>query len=236
VKNTLTIARREFRSYFNGPAAYIVGSLFLLVIAIMFWNTFFLEQRASVRRLFSWAYGVSVFVAPALTMGLIAEERRTGTLELLITYPVRDAEVVIGKYLGALGMYTVLLLLTLPQVFSVASMGQLDMGPVWAGYLGLFLSGGSFLAIGILASSWTSNQLIALIAALAIGGFFAMIGHLLMFMPEGFTSVFEWLSFGYHANSLERGVIDTRDVFFFVSVIALSLGLAFRSLESRLWK
>ena len=236
MKNTLTIARREFRSYFNGPAAYIVGSLFLLVIAIMFWNTFFLEQRASVRRLFSWAYGVSVFVAPALTMGLIAEERRTGTLELLITYPVRDAEVVIGKYLGALGMYTVLLLLTVPQVFSVASMGQLDMGPVWAGYLGLFLSGGSFLAIGILASSWTSNQLIALIAALAIGGFFAMIGHLLMFMPEGFTSVFEWLSFGYHANSLERGVIDTRDVFFFVSVIALSLGLAFRSLESRLWK
>ena len=236
MKNTLTIARREFRSYFNGPAAYIVGSLFLLVIAIMFWNTFFLEQRASVRRLFSWAYGVSVFVAPALTMGLIAEERRTGTLELLITYPVRDAEVVVGKYLGALGMYTVLLLLTLPQVFSVASMGQLDMGPVWAGYLGLFLSGGSFLAIGILASSWTSNQLIALIAALAIGGFFAMIGHLLMFMPEGFTSVFEWLSFGYHANSLERGVIDTRDVFFFISVIALSLGLAFRSLESRLWK
>lgn len=236
MQNTLTIARREFRSYFNSPAAYIVGSLFLLVVAIMFWNTFFLEQRTSVRRLFSWAYGVSVFVAPALTMGLIAEERRTGTLELLITYPVRDAEVVIGKYLGALGLYTVLLLLTLPQVFSVASMGQLDMGPVWAGYLGLFLSGGAFLAIGILASSWTSNQLIALIVALAIGGAFAMIGHLLMFLPEGFASVFEWLSFGYHANSLERGVIDTRDVFFFVSVIALCLGLAFRSLESRLWK
>jgi ABC-2 type transport system permease protein len=236
VKNTLTIARREFRSYFNGPAAYIVGSLFLLVIAIMFWNTFFLEQRASVRRLFSWAYGVSVFVAPALTMGLIAEERRTGTLELLITYPVRDAEVVIGKYLGALGLYTILLLLTLPQVFSVAGMGQLDMGPVWAGYFGLFLNGGAFLAIGILASSWTSNQLIALIVALAIGGSFAMIGHLLMFMPEGAASVFEWLSFGYHANSLERGVIDTRDVFFFLSVIALCLGLAFRSLESRLWK
>jgi len=234
--NTLTIAKREFRSYFNGPAAYIVGSLFLLVVAILFWNTFFLEQSASVRNLFALAYGVSVFVAPAITMGLIAEERRNGTLELLITYPVRDAEVVIGKYLGALGLYTVLLALTVPQVFAVGSMGQLDMGAVWAGYLGLFLSGGAILAIGVLASSWTSNQLIALIVALSIGLFFALIGQLLIFLPDGVASIFEWLSFGYHENNLERGVIDTRDVFFFVSVIALCLTLAFRSLESRLWK
>jgi ABC-2 type transport system permease protein len=177
-----------------------------------------------------------VFVGPALTMGLLAEEKRTGTLELLITYPVRDAEVVIGKYLGALGLYAVLLLLTLPQVFSVASMGPLDWGPVLSGYLGLFLAGGSFLAIGVLASSWTSNQLVALIVALAIGSFFTVIRHLIVFMPESVASVFEWLSFGFHSDSLERGVIDTRDVFFFFSVIALSLGLAFRSLESRLWK
>jgi ABC-2 type transport system permease protein len=236
MRNTLTIARREFRSYFNGPAAYIVGGLFLIVIALMFWNSFFLEQRASVRRMFFWAYIVSVFVGPALTMGLLAEEKRTGTLELLITYPVRDSEVVIGKYLGALGLYAVLLALTLPQVFSVASMGPLDWGPVWSGYLGLLLSGGAFLAIGVLASSWTANQLVALIVALAIGAFFSVIRHLLVFLPEGLASVFEWLSFGYHSDSLERGVIDTRDVFFFFSVIALSLGLAFRSLESRLWK
>lgn len=236
MKNTLTIARREFRSYFNSPAAYIVGTLFLLLVSIMFWNSFFLEQRASVRRLFFWIYSVTVFVAPAMTMGLIAEERRTGTLELLITYPVRDAEVVVGKFLGALGLYSVLLLLTVPQVFTVSSMGPLDAGPVFAGYLGLFLSGGAFLAIGVLASSFTSNQLVALIVALGIGTFFAVVRHLLFFLPEGLASVFEWLSFGYHADSLERGVIDTRDIFFFLSVIALSLGFAFRSLESRLWK
>lgn len=234
--HTLTIARREFRSYFNSPAAYIVGCLFLIVIAVMFWNSFFLEQRASVRRMFFWTYVVTVFVAPAITMGLIAEERRTGTFELLITYPVRDAEVVIGKYLGALGLYTVLLLLTLPQVFAVASIGPIDWGPVSSGYLGLFLSGGAFLAIGVLASSWTSNQLIALIVALAIGAFFAVIRHLLFFLPTGTASVFEWLSFGYHSDSLERGVIDTRDVLFFITVIAIALGLAFRSLESRRWK
>jgi ABC-2 type transport system permease protein len=234
--HTLTIARREFRSYFNSPAAYIVGCLFLIVVAAMFWNSFFLEQRASVRRLFFWAYVLTLVVGPALTMGLLAEEKRTGTFELLITYPVRDAEVVIGKYLGALGLYTVLLALTLPQVLSVASMGPLDWGPVWSGYLGLFLSGGAFLAIGVLASSWTSNQLVALIVALAIGSFFTVIRHLLVFLPDGAASVFEWLSFGYHTDALERGVIDTRDVFFFISVIGLCLGLAFRSLESRLWK
>jgi ABC-2 type transport system permease protein len=179
---------------------------------------------------------LTAFVGPALTMGLLAEEKRTGTFELLITYPVRDAEVVIGKYLGALGLYTVLLALTLPQVFSVASMGPLDWGPVWSGYLGLLLSGGAFLAIGVLASSWTNNQLVALIVALAIGAVFSVIRPLLVFLPEGFASVFEWLSFGYHSDALERGVIDTRDVFFFLSVIGLSLALAFRSLESRLWK
>jgi ABC-2 type transport system permease protein len=236
MNNTLTIARREFKSYFNSPAAYIVGALFLIVISVMFWNSFFLEQRASVRRLFFWAYMVTVFVAPAITMGLLAEEKRNGTLELLITYPVRDAEIVIGKYLGALGMFSVLLVLTLPQVFSVSSMGPLDWGPVWSGYLGLFLYGGAFLAIGVLASSWTSNQLVALIVALAIGGSLVLIRHLLFFLPQGAASVFEWLSFGYHYDSLERGVIDTRDVLYFVTIIAICLGLAFRSLESRRWK
>jgi ABC-2 type transport system permease protein len=224
MNNTLTIARREFRSYFNSPTAYIVGTVFLLVVSTMFWNSFFLEQHVTLRRLFFWAYCVSLFVAPALTMGLIAEERRTGTFELLITYPVRDAEVVFGKYLGALGMYAILLVLTVPQAFSVASLGSLDVGPVVAGYLGLLLSGGAFLAIGILASSFASNQLTALIR------------HFLYFIPEGMASPAEWLSFGYHFDSMERGVIDTRDVSYFLSVIGLSLGLAFRSLESRLWK
>jgi ABC-2 type transport system permease protein len=118
----------------------------------------------------------------------------------------------------------------------VSSMGPLDWGPVWSGYLGLFLYGGEFLAIGVLASSWTSNQLVALIVALAIGGSLVLIRHLLFFLPQGAASVFEWLSFGYHYDSLERGVIDTRDVLYFVTIIAICLGLAFRSLESRRWK
>jgi len=234
--NTLTIARREFRSYFNSPAAYIVGVLFLVVLSFLFWNSFFLEQRASLRQLFFWAFTLSAIAAPALTMGLIAEEKRTGTFELLITMPVRDSEVVIGKYLGALGLYAVLLLLTLPQAFSVSTLGPVDIGPVASGYLGLFLSGAAFLAIGIMTSSWTANQLVAMVVGLSLCGFFGLVRRFLYFLPEGFSSVFEWLSFGYHADSMERGVIDTRDVFFFFTVIALCLGLAFRSLESRRWK
>jgi ABC-2 type transport system permease protein len=236
MNQTLTIARREFKSYFNSPAAYIVGVLFLLVLSFLFWNAFFLEQRASLRQLFFWAFTLSAIAAPALTMGLLAEEKRTGTLELLITMPVRDSDVVIGKYLGALGLYVVLLVLTLPQAISVSTLGPLDFGPVVSGYLGLFLSGAAFLAIGILASSWTSNQLVALVVGLAICGFFGLVRRFLYFLPEGLASIFEWLSFGYHADSMERGVLDTRDVFFFITIIVLSLGLAFRSLESRRWK
>lgn len=233
--NALTVARRELRSYFNSPTAYIVGMFFLLAVGFMFWNTFFLQQRVSVRELFRWTFTLTAFAAPALTMGLIAEERRTGTLELLVTMPVRDSDIVIGKFLGALGLYTILLVLTLPQAISVANLGPLDWGPVWSGYLGLFLSGAAFLALGTLATSWTSNQLTALVVALAMAGFFGMVHHFLMFLPEGMASVFEWLSFAYHEGSMERGVIDSRNVLYFLTVIAVCLGLAFRALESRRW-
>jgi len=235
MRNTLTIARREFRSYFNSPSAYIVGGLFLALVGYLFWSSFFLNQRVSVRGLFQLAYMVSVFIIPAITMGLIAEERRTGTLELLITMPVRDSDVVVGKYLGALGLYAVLLALTLPQVFTVASLGPLDWGPVLSGYLGLFLSGAAFLAVGVLASSWATNQLVALVVGLALCVFFWVIGKLLFFMPQGAASVVQWLSFDFHREALTRGVIDSRNLLFFLSVIALALGLAFRSLESRRW-
>ena len=235
MSSTLTIARRELRSYFNSPTAYIVGMLFLLVVSFMFWNTFFLQQRVSMREMFRWTFTLTGFAAPALTMGLIAEERRTGTLELLVTMPVRDSDVVIGKFLGALGLYAILLLLTLPQPISVANLGPLDWGPVWSGYLGLFLSGAAFLSLGMLATSWTTNQLTALVVALGLAGFFGLVHHFLIFMPDGAASVFEWLSFAYHADSMERGVIDTRNVLYFVTVIAVCLGLAFRALESRRW-
>jgi len=236
MKNTLTIAGRQFRGYFNGPVAYIVICLFVVVLGVFFWPPFFLMGRATVRDMFSVAGVLLVLTTPAITMGLLAEEKRTGTIELLITMPVRDWEVILGKYLAALGLTAVMLLMTIGYPISVASLGNLDWGPVWTGYLGLLLQGAGMLAIGVMASSWTENQLIAFFVALVVNAFFWFIDRFLPFFPPSIASPIEWLSMDYHFRSMARGVIDTRDLVFFVSIVALSLGLAFRALESRRWK
>lgn len=235
MQRTLTITKREFLSYFNSPAAYIVICLFLLLLGIFFWPPFFLVNRASVRNMFELMSILLLPTAPALTMGLIAEEKRTGTMELLLTLPVRDTEVVIGKYLSALALLAVLMAATITYPLSVSTLGNLDWGPVATGYFGLLLQGGAMLAIGVLASSWTDNQLIGFFTAGAIVFVFWVLDRFLPFLPGSVASVVEWFSFDYHFRAMLRGVIDTRNVIYFLSVIGLSLGLAFRSLESRLW-
>ena len=231
----LTIGGRQFRSYFNGPVAYIVICIVMLTLGFFFWNTFFLFGRASTREMFRWLGLILVFALPALTMGLLAEEKRTGTIELLITMPVTEAQVILGKFLGVLGLYAVLLVLTLAYPISVSTLGNLDWGPVWSGYLGLFLQGSAVLAIGLMASSWTSNQLIALFVAMTLSVFLWVLDKFLALMPTNAASALEWLSFDYHFQSMARGVIDLRDVFFFFSVTLFALALAFRALESRRW-
>ena len=235
MSHILTIGGRQFRSYFNGPVAYIVISIVMLALGFFFWKTFFLFGRASAREMFRWLSLILVFALPALTMGLLAEEKRTGTIELLITMPVTEAQVILGKFLGALGLYAVLLVLTLPYPISVSTLGDLDWGPVWGGYLGLLLQGSAVLAIGLMASSWTANQLIALFVALTLSVFFWVLDKFLALLPTNAASALQWLSFDYHFQSMARGVIDLRDVLFFVSMTVFALALAFRALESRRW-
>jgi len=235
MRRTLTIAKREFIGYFNGPAAYIVICLFMVVMGLFFWNPFFLINRASVRSMFDLVSVLLLPTAPAMTMALLAEEKRTGTIELLLTMPLKDAEVVIGKFLGAFGLLVVLIALTLPYPISAATLGELDWGPVWSGYLGVVLQGAAMLAIGLLASSWTENQLIAFFTGGMLCFGFWIIGRFLPFVPLGAASVLEWFWFDYHYDNLVRGVIDSRDVLFFLSVIGFGLVLAFRSLEKRRW-
>ena len=234
--NTLTIAGRQFRSYFNGPVAYIVLCLVMFFLGFFFWETFFLFGRATAREMFSYLSMILTFAVPALTMGLLAEEKRTGTIELLITMPVRDAEVVVGKFLGVLGLFGVLLLLTLPYPICISQLGNPDPGPVAAGYFGILLEGAALLAIGLMVSSWTDNQLVALFVTLAITTTFFLLDKVLQLLPVSAAAVLEWLSFDYHVNSMTRGVIDLRDVVFFVSITGFSLALAFRALESRRWR
>jgi len=235
MRSVLTIAGRQFRSYFNGPVAYIVICIILLTLGFFFWKTFFLFGRASVREMFRWLGLILVFSLPALTMGLLAEEKRTGTIELLITMPVTEAQVIVGKFLGVLGLYAVLLALTFSYPLSVSTLGDLDWGPVWSGYLGLLLQGSAVLAIGLMASSWTSNQLIALFVALTLSVFFWVLDKFLALLPTNAASALQWLSFDYHFQSMARGVIDLRDVLFFASVVVFALAVAFRALEARRW-
>ena len=235
MQRTLTIAKREFRGYFNSPAAYIVVCMFLLLMGFFFWNPFFLVNRASVRSMYDLMAVLLLPTAPALTMGLIAEEKRTGTVEILLTMPVKDTEVIVGKFLAALGLLATVLACTLAYPISVSSLGNLDWGPVWAGYFALLLEGAAMLAIGVLASSWTDNQLIAFFTSGMICFAFWIVSRFLPFIPQSAASVVEWISFDYHFQDLVRGVVDSRHVIYFLSVIGFSLALAFRSLESRRW-
>ncbi|MEM9861111.1 MAG: ABC transporter permease [Myxococcota bacterium] len=235
MQNLLTIAGRQFRSYFNGAIAYIVVCFLLLVVGFFFWETFFLYRRATAREFFSLFSLLNYLALPALTMGLLAEEKRTGTIELLITMPVADWQVILGKFLGVYGLYCVVLLLTLPYPISIAQLGDLDWGPVFAGYTSLLLQGGAILALGLMASSLTDNQLIALFVTWGFTIVFFLIDKFLPLAPLSLTSFLEFVSFDAHLESMRRGVVAVRDLVFFKTVTILSLMVAFRALESRRW-
>lgn len=235
MQNLLTIAGRQFRSYFNGAIAYIIVCFILLVVGFYFWETFFLYRRATTRELFSLMSLVNYFALPALTMGLIAEEKRTKTIELLITMPVSEAQVILGKFLGVLGLYGVLLALTLPYPISVSFLGELDWGPVFSGYVSLILQGSAILAIGLMASSLTESQITALFITWSFTIVFFLIDKFLPLAPLSIAGLLEFLSFDAHLDSMRRGVIAMRDLIFFTTVSAIGLMVAFRALESRRW-
>lgn len=231
----VTIASRQFRSFFNGPTAYIVLALVLFSLGFLFWETFFLYDRASLREMFNLLRAILVVATPALTMGLIAEEKRTGTIELLLTMPVTDRQVLLGKYLGVLAFFMVLIALTFPYAITVATLGPLDWGPVFSGYLGLFLQGAAMLAIGLMASSISDNQIVAFFVGLMLIAAFAMIGMLLPLLPVPIASIAEYVSFTYHFDGLSRGVIDLRAILYYLSIALIAGLIALRSLESRSW-
>lgn len=230
------ITKREFLAYFNSPVAYIVVSLFLLLLGAFFWITFFAPPPAlTMRSFFNIASIMLLLYAPAVSMRLLAEEQGSGTLEVLTTMPVRDIEVVGGKYVAALALLAITLLMTVPYAITLNSLGDLDVGPVIGGYFGLFLIGATYLAVGLFFSSVTQHQMVAFFSTLIVALIFFFIDKFVAFMPSGMTSAAEYLSFDYHFQSIARGVIDTRDVVYFFSVIGLALVAAYAALESRRW-
>jgi ABC-2 type transport system permease protein len=231
----LVISKREIRTYFNSPVAYIVITVFTLVFGFFFFNNLFVEKQADMRAFFSLAPLMFCFFAPAVTMRLLAEEKGSGTIELLITMPVRDWEVVLGKFLAAMALLCTTLGLTLAFAITVAKLGPLDKGPAVAGYVGLLLMGGSYIAIGVMASSFARNQVVALIIAFGICFALFLFGKVLPFVPDNLKPIVSFLSTDTHFENVARGVIDSRDVIYYLSVVVVTLLIATTSLASRKW-
>ena len=232
----LVISRREIRTYFNSPVAYIVVTVFTIITGYLFFTQLFIEKQAELRGLFAIMPLLFMFVAPAITMRLLADEKSTGTLELLITMPIRDWEVVLGKFLAAMALLCVTLGLTVVFAITVRTLGPLDRGPAIGGYLGMVLMGGAYVAIGVMTSAFTRNSIVAFIAAFAISFSLYLIGRLGQFAPESLRGLFAFLSIDSHFENISRGIVDSRDVIYYFSVIGVSLLVATLSLESRRWK
>ncbi len=231
MRNALAIARRELRVYFNSPIAYIVVGVFLLISGYLYFSTLFLAGQSSLRSFFAVTPLLLVIFAPAITMRLVAEEIRSGTLELLTTMPVRDHEVVFGKFLAALALMASALGVTVFYAVTIAAVGDLDWGPVVGGYLGLLLVASALAAVGLATSTWTRNQIVAFILGLLVCLALWLADKVTLFVPEALGRVLEYLSVDFHFRNIARGVVDSRDLLYYLSVCAVALFVAIRSMQ-----
>lgn len=237
-KTIYTLFKKELMSYFNSPIAYIFIGVFLVVGNWLFFKNFFLVGQDTMRDYFSLLPWIFLFLSPALTMRLWAEEKKSGTIEFLLTLPVTDWQVVLAKFFGSLAFMFIALLLTITIPISLAAIGNVDFGPIIGGYLGALLLGGSYLALGLFISSLTKNQIIAFVlgimvcfAAFIVGADFVLVGA-----PQFIAPYMAFLGLGSHFNNIAKGVIDTKDIIYYLSFIFLFLWLNARTIESRGWK
>ncbi len=231
------ILKKEFKSYFVSPVAYVLITIFLILSNWLFFNTYFLDAQASMRIFIARLPWIFLFFVPAITMRVWAEEKKMGTMELLMTLPVKDYEVVIGKFLASFLFLVVCLALTLSVPLTIAYTGDPDWGPIIGGYLGTLLMGTAYLSIGLFISAMTENQIVAFILSLIVLFLFFIIGEnfVLYSIPEGLVPLFEYLGFGSHFMSITRGVIDSRDLLYYCSFIFFFLLLNVKAIESRKW-
>ncbi len=249
------IFKKEIRLYFTSSVAYVVFTFFLLIVGYFFYAIFVIYSLRSMqaamnpafardlnvtegvmRVLFSNTGVILLFVMPMLTMRLFAEEKKTGTIELLLTYPVRDGEVLLGKFVASLVLLLILLGFTALYPAIVAHFVQVEWGPLVSGYLGLVLLGGTFLAVGVLISSLTENQIVAAFATFAVLLGLWVIGWSADLVSGNWRVLFQYLSILEHLDNFGKGVIDTKDVVYCLTVTVFCLFLTLRSLESKRWR
>jgi len=249
------IFKKEMRLYFTSPVAWVVFTIFLLIAGYFFYSIFAFYTLASMqsamnpqmgrdlnvtdsvmRPLFSNISVILLLLMPLVTMRLFAEERRAGTIELLLTYPVRDGAVLAGKYLSALALYAIMIALTLLYPVIVVYFARLEWGPILTGYLGLLLMGATFIAVGVFASSLTENQIVAAITTFGALLIFWILGWSADYAGGTAGKVLQFLSILEHNDSFSKGVLDSKDVLYYLNFTLLALFLTLRSLEARRWK
>ena len=235
--NIWAIGKREFASFFNSPIAYFAITVFLFAMgALFFWQREFIENgQATLRPFFELAPWLFIGLLPAISMRLVSEEKRTGSLEMLITMPVRDSELVLGKLLGAVLFLVVTLLLTTAYPLTIRAFGSLDMGPVIGGYIGLLLVGIAFLSVGLMASVWTKNQIVAFLLAAFLCGFLYSFDMLLGVFSQGLRDALASFSMRDHFETIAKGVLDSRGIVYYLSITVFSVIIGTYSLESRRW-
>jgi len=237
MKTIWLITKRELNSFFDSLIAFIMIILFLGFSGFFTWisgSDIFLVGQASLRGFFSIAYWTLFFFIPALTMRLIAEEKKSGTIEMLLTKAVTDRQVIVGKYLATLILIAIALAFTLPYIITLAKLGNLDAGGTICGYLALLLMSAAYTSIGLFTSSITSNQIVAFLSALFIGLFFHIIFQIIAGGMTGIIGqIINSLSVTVHFESLSRGVVDSKDLVYFGSIIFLGLFLTEVSLAKR---
>ncbi len=224
---------KEFKDYFVSPIAYMVIAIFLLVTGWFFFSTFFLINQANLREFFNLLPLAFAFVVPALTMRLFSEEINLGSYEILSTLPLRPAQIIAGKFLAAVSFIAAMLLPTLSYALSVSALGDLDWGPVLGGYIGALLLGAAFAGIGLFASALTRNQIVAFILGAGICFGLALLNKMLFFVPQQILEVINYLAAGYHFDNIAKGVLDSRDVIYFLSIAFIGLYATNFALEAR---
>lgn len=230
-----TLAKKELRELFASPIAYVFIAVFLFLSFWLYFSNIFLIGEATIRPFFAWTPVLFIVFLPSVTMGKWAEERKSGTLELIATLPVEDWQLVAGKLLSTLFFLAIVLAFTLPLPLTVSGLGELDSGQVIGSYLGIFLLGASYLALGLFISSLTQNQIVAfLVTTLVLFLLFVLAEPIVTnYLPRAVVPAVQFMSFSSHFESMARGVLDSRDVVYFFSMTGLFAYLNLVSLNMR---
>ncbi len=223
MQQVVFILKKELQDFFISPIAYIVMAVFLLVTGWLFFSAFFIFDQADMRNFFNLLPMTFAFVVPAITMRLFAEEVSTGSYETLLTLPVTFRDIILGKFLAGVAMVAALLVPTLFYPIFIGFMGDLDWGPVIGGYIGALFMGAAFTGVGLFASALTRNQIIAFITGAVICFALTTIERMLFFVPGALLKIVSQLGASLHFQNIARGIVDSRDLIYFMSVAFLGL-------------